>query len=438
MRRLIAVILTATTIIAIFALAAYILDSSYRPKERQGKKKVRERKPVLKLEPNKSYFFVDAEKGNDENAGTEDKPWRTLKRASEVESAGKSTVVVVKKGIYNETLKPRNTGREDAPVEFIAYPGHNVVIDGQGKLEKGINLSGKEHITVQGFTVTGFTDNGITARLESGQKGIKVVNCLVYNNEGHGIYFDDGSDKSITGCVTRDNGKDGIRVVSGHSTVIKNNESYRNLDEDGIYFGDHSGIIEGNVVHDQLKSTNPSAHIDGIQLFQHKDDVNERIIIKNNIFFRIRRLPIMLENYRGVTIEDNLIYKSNNNGINVKNSPETIIRNNLIYKPRYAGLYIHKDSAGCISLKNIIYEAGRENGWAAYGISEDSISGFSSEGNLLSKTRSSYVVGFGDRMVNMSEWQDLGFDKSGGSARSKKRVIEKKLSRYPGLPKENN
>jgi len=436
MRRFLAVILTATTLIAIFALTVYVLDSSYRPKEKQVKKKVRERKPVLKLDPNKSYFFVDAEKGNDENPGTEEQPWRTLKRASEVEPTGKGTVVVVKEGTYHETLSPQNTGHKDAPIEFIAHPGHDVVLDGQGQLEKGINLSNKEHITVRDFTVTGFTGNGITARLKSDQKSIKAVNCLVYNNRGHGIYFDDGSDKSIIGCVTRDNGKDGIRVVSGHNTVIKNNESYRNLDEDGIYFGDHSGIIDGNVVHDQLKSTNPSAHIDGIQLFQHEGDVNEKIIIKNNVFFRIRRLPIMLENYRGVVIEDNLIYKSNNNGINIKNSPETSVRGNLIYKPRYAGLYIHKDSTGCASLENIIYEAGRENGWAAYGISEDSAAGFVSDRNLLSKINSDHVVTINKQMMDMDEWQSLGHDKDGHNARSKREAIERRIKKNPDLPRD--
>ncbi|MBE0446814.1 MAG: right-handed parallel beta-helix repeat-containing protein [Actinobacteria bacterium] len=436
MQKWVKIVLTVIAVLAITISAIRGVGYLFLQEEPDKTRQPERTKPKLRLDSNKTYFFVDGKRGNDENPGIQENPWKTLTRASKTEPISKGTIVIVKQGTYHEALKPQHSGKPDAPLEFAAYPGHKVILDGQGKLEKGIDLSNRSYTTVRGFTVTGFTGNGAEAMLKEEQSSIQILNCIIYSNGGHGIYFAGGSKKTAIGCITHDNGKDGIRTIRGIDTVLKSNESYRNLDEDGIYFGDYSGVIENNIIHDQLHSTNPTAHIDGIQLFQHEDDVNGLVLIARNTFYRIHNMPIMLENYRGVRIVGNTIYKSNNNGINIKASPGTKIIDNLIYRPRYAGLYIHKQSTDCQSTGNIIFEAGEGNGWASYGINEDSIAGFSSEQNLLSKAGSDHIAGFGKQMVDIVEWQQIGFDKRGGNARDKKRSIEARISGHPDLPKK--
>jgi len=75
-------------------------------------------------------YYVDIRnpKANDENPGTENLPWKTLKKAGEVAKAGDT--VIVKGGIYRETLDIKNSGEKGKPIVFKAKEGEEVVITG--------------------------------------------------------------------------------------------------------------------------------------------------------------------------------------------------------------------------------------------------------------------------------------------------------------------
>ncbi|MCL5291416.1 MAG: right-handed parallel beta-helix repeat-containing protein [Actinobacteria bacterium] len=387
-------------------------------------------KQELKLSSEKAYFFVDGALGRDENPGTEEKPWRTLSRAAQVEPLKKGTTVFVKRGTYHETLSPLNSGKPGASLEFAAYPGHRVTLDGRRSLKEGMDLGDRSHITVRGFTITRFTGDGIEALFKKGQGDVRIVDSEIYSNGGHGIRLEGGANNAVIGSKTYDNGKRGIYTVEGVDTAVRKNESYRNLDEDAIFFGDESGVIEGNILHDQLRSTNPEAHIDGLQLYRPPGSTNGSVLISRNIFFNIHNLPIMLENYRGVRIVGNVIYKSNSVGISIKASPNTRIVDNLIYRPRYGGLNIHKKSTGCRSTGNIIFEAGSP----PYEFDDKSIAGFSSNRNLISEAGSNYVTSLDKQLIDFTKWRRLGFDRNSANARDKKKSIETMLTKYPELP----
>ena len=71
-------------------------------------------------------FFVSL-KGNDADAGTSDRPFRTLHKASSVMRAGDGCVI--RGGTYRETLVPPS-GKPGEAVVFRAQPGEPVVISG--------------------------------------------------------------------------------------------------------------------------------------------------------------------------------------------------------------------------------------------------------------------------------------------------------------------
>ena len=64
--------------------------------------------------------------GNDANPGTIESPYQTLQKAAQVAQAG--DICYVREGVYEELLRPENSGTEGNPIIFKAYQGENVII----------------------------------------------------------------------------------------------------------------------------------------------------------------------------------------------------------------------------------------------------------------------------------------------------------------------
>ena len=75
-------------------------------------------------------YWVDQKNPNasDQNPGTKEKPWKTLKYAGEKAKAG--DIVIVKAGIYRETLEIKNSGTKENPIVFKVAEGEKVYITG--------------------------------------------------------------------------------------------------------------------------------------------------------------------------------------------------------------------------------------------------------------------------------------------------------------------
>jgi len=66
---------------------------------------------------------------NDENAGTEDKPFKTISRAAQTAKPG--DIVEIRSGIYREHVSPARGGASpEAMITYRARPGHRVVLKG--------------------------------------------------------------------------------------------------------------------------------------------------------------------------------------------------------------------------------------------------------------------------------------------------------------------
>ncbi|MBQ7108733.1 MAG: DUF1565 domain-containing protein [Clostridia bacterium] len=73
-----------------------------------------------------TYYVAQSKNANDGNAGTAEAPFKTLAKAASIAKAGDT--VIVREGIYRETLTPQNDGTEASPIVFRAADGESVTI----------------------------------------------------------------------------------------------------------------------------------------------------------------------------------------------------------------------------------------------------------------------------------------------------------------------
>ncbi|HZN35394.1 MAG TPA: hypothetical protein VFB80_16310 [Pirellulaceae bacterium] len=79
------------------------------------------------LAPGKKVF-VDAARGDDAAAGSEQAPWKTLAHATRQLQPGDT--LYLRGGIYYERAQLRNSGTEAAPITIAGYPGELAILDG--------------------------------------------------------------------------------------------------------------------------------------------------------------------------------------------------------------------------------------------------------------------------------------------------------------------
>ena len=105
-----------------------------------------------------------AKDGDDSNPGTEELPYLTISKAASIAVAG--DVVFIKKGTYEETLSPSNSGLAGSPIIFQSYPGDQVIISAMEALSGWTQDNGSIYKTTITFASLGqenFVMNGETA-----------------------------------------------------------------------------------------------------------------------------------------------------------------------------------------------------------------------------------------------------------------------------------
>jgi hypothetical protein len=169
-------------------------------------------------------YYVSPQ-GDDAAAGVIGAPLKTPQAAFAKMASGDT--VFVRGGTYalGSQVKPSKAGTETARCKLWAYPGEKPVFDFTGLNDRGLYIS-KDYWHVRGIEVKNAGSNGI---------------CL-----------SSGGNSIIEGCVSHDNGLEGIKLTGGaHDNLIVNCDSYRNYDavnhgEDADGFAAKSGIGTGN------------------------------------------------------------------------------------------------------------------------------------------------------------------------------------------------
>jgi Right handed beta helix region len=145
--------------------------------------------PVIR----ESTYFV-AENGSDNGPGTRDLPWATINHAAERVEAGDTVVVRGGRYVLSAQVRPRKSGRSEAWITFIGYPGETPVLDAellprsllvQGGLDNGaFQIEGVSYVRVENLTVVNSHDAGITVRDSS---YIDVINDSTKETFSSGI-----------------------------------------------------------------------------------------------------------------------------------------------------------------------------------------------------------------------------------------------------------
>lgn len=126
--------------------------------------------------------WVVSPSGDDANAGTAERPFRSFARAAAVASAG--DVASFRGGTYampDEVVLTRS-GSAGAPITFSAWPGEAPVLDGGGTPGGIVTFgTGVSHVRLSGFTVRGFRIWGLF--LQGGNRGVVLDRLTVSGGE---------------------------------------------------------------------------------------------------------------------------------------------------------------------------------------------------------------------------------------------------------------
>lgn len=201
--------------------------------------------------------------GKDTNAGDVDTPLRTVTKAAQIALDGYD--VVVAPGIYREAVSTDRTGTPAQAISLLAdvtgtRTGHApgaVTIDASGISKgAGIALANSSDSTIDGFTIVGAADGGIT--LKSGSAGVTIRNCVVHDNPGDGIRVQDSSSVTVFNNLVYRNGGTGIiiagQIAGSPDARVFNNTVTSNI-ERGVTIGTTSAaspraILRNNIIAD--------------------------------------------------------------------------------------------------------------------------------------------------------------------------------------------
>src|ERR1700733_12521323 len=112
--------------------------------------------------------------GSDAGPGTADQPWATISHAAEQVEAGDTVVIRGGHYLLPAQVRPRKSGRSDAWITFIGFPGEKPILDAvivprsalvQGGLDNGaFQIEDISYVRVANLTVINSHDAGFTIR----------------------------------------------------------------------------------------------------------------------------------------------------------------------------------------------------------------------------------------------------------------------------------
>jgi hypothetical protein len=227
----------------------------------------------------------------DTNAGTEEKPFKTIQHAADAARPGDTICVMA--GKYDERVKVKAGGEEGRPITFRAMPRHSATVCGFDLQASYVRIEGfditapRPAVAVQlGGSHCEVLDNHIHEMLMgvNGTYGRSVAggprdysavahNRVAYNKVYHSEY--------------------GF-VLGGEDWLVENNEVRRlfmyspgNRYDDCDYsrfFG--KGCVERyNYYHGTVTSEIKVAHVDCIQTFMGKDSMAQGVLFEHNTCF---------------------------------------------------------------------------------------------------------------------------------------------------------
>ncbi|WP_245645721.1 right-handed parallel beta-helix repeat-containing protein [Niabella ginsenosidivorans] len=310
-----------------------------------------------------AHTWYIAENGNDEAAGNQNAPWRSINTALGRISGGDT--IFVRAGVYYEKINFPRSGTPEHPVVLKAYPGERPMLDGTNRIVSGwealVTLTNAQYIIMDGFDICNFTTGvkgadpeGIAVNGNSGH--ITIKNCNIYNikntatldnwRSGHAILvIGNGkqaiTDIEITGCtvhntqtgtsenITLAGNVDGFRIT--HNKVF-------DTENIGIIIADGGGLNKGG---DPVTNFARNGVVSDNELYNVSMANSTAIWGINNY----GAIAIYICGGANTIVERNTVYNcdrgiglvSENNDYPTK---KVIVRNNFVYNNWRTGIYL--------------------------------------------------------------------------------------------------
>jgi len=289
--------------------------------------------PALKSSAGRAIYV--SPKGSDRSPGTLTRPKRTIQRA--LDGARPGQRILVRKGVYEESIRIQRSGTRDAPITLAAYRGEQVVVRPRpaGGDTYAIQVSAP-FIRIRGLVLEGASGtSSANVFLDEDASSVELRANQIRNGQDQGIVTDsETSNVQIIGNIVHGHGA-GLpgqhqshgMYVNGTRHLIVNNVVYNHPRGFGIhiYPNNDGTIVAGNTV--------AFNELGGMVV--GGGDVSN-ITIRNNIFAYNGRYGISItDDAEGTRIDTNLLYRNTSGDIRSKADGVTIGENTTA-PPRFA------------------------------------------------------------------------------------------------------
>ena len=313
----------------------------------------------------------------DTNAGTEEKPFKTVQHAADAAKPGDTVFVMA--GKYDERVKVQAGGMEGKPVTFVAMPRRSATVG-------GFDLEAS-YIRVEGFEIT--ADQPATA------VQLRASHCEILDNYIHDMMV------AVSGTAGRPSMDGNTRdysavahnriaynmvyhseygfILGGEDWLVENNEVNRlfmyaqgNQNDDCDYsrfFG--KGCIQRyNYYHGSTQQEIKTAHVDCLQTFCNNGEIAMDLLFEHNTCFDFHQMCMVesaphIGSVRGWTFRHNIVSPNSPAmrggwGPDIIQTPDVTIENCTISTVNWATIGLRgKESTGGLIRNNILCEAER-------------------------------------------------------------------------------
>ncbi len=296
-------------------------------------------RPTLEFLENRvtpSTYFVDQANpsASDGGPGSAEQPFLTIGKAASLALAGDT--VQVYSGTYNELVFVQNSGTTANPLVFTSAPGASVVVTGQSN---GFKVSGRNWITIRGFTITDTVSYGIYLKDASNitieNNDVSFAGEPISGQSEVGIKVNNTTDSKFLGNILHHNSDSGMEVVNNSTgNEIIGNIAFNNARQFtraavGIDVRSANNFIANNIAHHNEDS--------GIQIYSN---LNGTFPATNNL------------------IVNNLTYANGDHGIDVLRSSGQRIIGNTVYNNVTSGINIEGGSTAATLANNLSVDNG--------------------------------------------------------------------------------
>ena len=318
----------------------------------------------------KTTYYISSSSGNDNNQGTENNPWKTLSKISNIELSPGDSVFFKKGDNFIGHFKINGSGSEDKPLVITSYGSSNnkPILSGSGSTLVGGDF--QESIYVNN------NDNMIFDGLEIQNNRTNKKNDID-DSDSFGIYVHNTSDNIMNNFTFRNITFKNIYAIS--QVDPSNQEAFNQFEVAGVrFFTDWAKAHINNVLFENNLFTDLQrfgVHVKHSNANNGLDNRHTDFVFRNNEFKEIGGTCILPSRARNILIEDNIFNKPG-----AKTNSRMIGRGSAVWNWNSVNTIIQRNKAigirGILDSHGIHVDHKNINTFIQYNYMEDCEGGF--------------------------------------------------------------